>query len=274
MTSDRKRKLTKKHRRAMFIRSLTMEFSWNYERQQNMGFCFAMLPAVKALYDRKEQQTEAAKRHMEYFNTTPYVSTAILGIAAAMEEENAGDEAYDVSSINRVKTALMGPLAGIGDSMLWGTLRVLATGIGVSLAMKGSLLGPILFWIIFNIPAFVIRYLCLKEGYERKTEFLDRLLKSGIMPGLALGTTVVSLMVTGAMIPQMITILPEFTWNRGGTAVALQDVLDQIMPGLLPLLMTLGIYRFLQRRGKVWHVLAMLAVLGVAGRFFGIFTPH
>ena len=97
---------------------------------------------------------------MEFFNTTPYISTAVFGISTAMEESNARNEDFDTSSINNVKVALMGPLAGIGDSMFWGTLRVIATGIGTSLAMQGSILGPLLFWLIFNVPAFAVRYIC------------------------------------------------------------------------------------------------------------------
>ena len=164
-TAEQKNVIGKKELRSIFLRSLSLEYSWNYERQQNMGYCFAMLPAIKKIYQKKEDQI-AAKRHMEFFNTTPYISTAVFGISTAMEESNARNEDFDTSSINNVKVALMGPLAGIGDSMFWGTLRVIATGIGTSLAMQGSILGPLLFWLIFNVPAFAVRYICLKFGYK------------------------------------------------------------------------------------------------------------
>ncbi len=128
-TAEQKSVIGKKELRSIFLRSLSLEYSWNYERQQNMGYCFAMLPAIKKIYQKKEDQIAAAKRHMEFFNTTPYISTAVFGISTAMEESNARNEDFDTSSINNVKVALMGPLAGIGDSMFWGTLRVIATGI-------------------------------------------------------------------------------------------------------------------------------------------------
>ena len=136
-------KITKRDLKSVFFRSLTMEYSWNYERQQHMGYCFSMLPIIRRVYKNKDDQVAAAKRHMEFFNTTPYVSTLILGISAAMEEANANEEDFDESSINSVKAALMSPLAGIGDSLFWGTLRVIATGLGVSLAMQGNILGPL-----------------------------------------------------------------------------------------------------------------------------------
>ena len=125
-TAEQKNVIGKKELRSIFLRSLSLEYSWNYERQQNMGYCFAMLPAIKKIYQKKEDQIAAAKRHMEFFNTTPYISTAVFGISTAMEESNARNEDFDTSSINNVKVALMGPLAGIGDSMFWGTLRVIA----------------------------------------------------------------------------------------------------------------------------------------------------
>lgn len=112
-------KITKRDLKSVFFRSLTMEYSWNYERQQHMGYCFSMLPIIRRVYKNKDDQAAAAKRHMEFFNTTPYVSTLILGISAAMEEANANEEDFDESSINSVKAALMSPLAGIGDSLFW-----------------------------------------------------------------------------------------------------------------------------------------------------------
>lgn len=85
-------KVTKNDLKKMFLRGLALEYSWNYERQQNMGYCYAMLPIIKKLYKKKEEQIEAVKRHMEFFNTTPYVSTLVLGISTAMEESNANNE--------------------------------------------------------------------------------------------------------------------------------------------------------------------------------------
>lgn len=264
-------KIGKKELHSIFLRSLSLEYSWNYERQQHMGYCFAMLPAIRKIYEKKEEQIEAAKRHMEFFNTTPYISTAVLGISVAMEESNEKTEDFDTSSINNVKVALMGPLAGIGDSMFWGTLRVIATGIGTSLALQGNILGPILFWLIFNVPAFVVRYFCLKFGYGFGTSFLNKVEESGLMPKLTYGAAVLGLMVIGAMIPNMITINLAGTLGSGDAAVAIQDILDGIMPSLLPFAMTLGIYGLLQKKVKVSWVLIILTVLGIVGAFFKIF---
>lgn len=261
----------KKELTSIFLRSLSLEYSWNYERQQNMGYCFAMLPAIKKIYKKKEDQIAAAKRHMEFFNTTPYVATAVFGISTAMEESNAKNEDFDTSSINSVKVALMGPLAGIGDSMFWGTLRVIATGIGTSLAMQGNILGPILFWLIFNIPALLVRYLCLKFGYQFGTSFLDKIEESGMMPKLTFGAAVLGLMVIGAMIPSMISVHILGALGSGDAAVNIQDILDGIMPNLAPFALTLGIYGFLQKKVKVAKILVTLMIIGIVGAFLGIF---
>ena len=272
MTSNNNEsKITKKDLRSIFFRSLTLEYSWNYERQQHMGYCFAMLPVIRKIYDKKEEQIEAAKRHMEFFNTTPYVSTAVMGISAAMEESNEKTDDFDTSSINNVKVALMGPLAGIGDSMFWGTLRVIATGLGTSLALQGNILGPILFWLIYNIPAFAVRYLCLKFGYNFGTSFLNKVEESGLMPKLTYGAAVLGLMVIGAMIPNMITVNIAGALGSGDAAVAVQDILNGIMPNLIPFAMTLGIYGLLQKKVKVSWILLILTLLGIIGAFFKIF---
>ena len=111
-------KLTKKELNQVFWRSFGLEWSWNYERQMNMSYCYSMLPVIKKLYPNKEDQVAAMKRHLEFFNTTPQLTTLILGISAAMEESNANDPEFETESINNVKVSLMGPLAGIGDSFI------------------------------------------------------------------------------------------------------------------------------------------------------------
>ena len=236
--------ITKKDLMSIYIRSLSLEYSWNYERQQHMGYCFAMLPAIKRIYEKKEAQ----------------------------EESNADNADFDTSSINSVKVALMGPLAGIGDSMFWGTLRVIATGIGTSLALNGNILGPILFWLIYNIPAYLVRYWCLKFGYGFGTSFLNKVEESGLMPKLTYGAAVIGLMVIGAMIPNMINIQIAGSLGAGDSATAVQGILDGIMPSLLPLMMTLGVYGLLQKKVKVSWVLVILTSLGIIGALFGIFV--
>ena len=163
-----------------------------YKRQ--MSYCYSMLPVIKKLYPNKEDQVAAMKRHLEFFNTTPQLATLILGISAAMEESNANDPEFDTESINSVKVSLMGPLAGIGDSFIWGTLRIIATGVGLSLANQGNILGPILFLLIFNLPAQGLRYYLMNTGYKLGSGFLAKIQQNGLMSKLTYAASVLGLM--------------------------------------------------------------------------------
>lgn len=269
-TAD-ERKLTKKDLTRVAIRSLGMEWDWNYERQMNMAFCYSMLPVIKKLYPTKEEQTEAMQRHLEFFNTTPHLSTLILGITAAMEEQNASDPEFETDSINNVKVSLMGPLAGIGDSFIWGTLRIIATGVGVSLAAQGNILGPLLFLLLFNIPAQGLRFYLMHAGYKLGSGFLAKVQESGLMEILTYGASVLGLMVIGGMTAENVAITVPLVIGSGDAATTLGDICNTIMPGLLPLAFTLLMYWLVSKKNvKTTTLLVALVVVGLAGSFFGI----
>lgn len=269
-TAD-ERKLTKKDLTRVAIRSLGMEWDWNYERQMNMAFCYSMLPVIKKLYPTKEEQTEAMQRHLEFFNTTPHLSTLILGITAAMEEQNANDPEFETESINNVKVSLMGPLAGIGDSFIWGTLRIIATGVGVSLASQGNILGPLLFLLLFNIPAQGLRFYLMHAGYKLGSGFLAKVQESGLMEILTYGASVLGLMVIGGMTAENVAITVPLVIGSGETATTLGDICNTIMPGLLPLAFTMLLYWLVSKKNvKTTTLLVALVVVGLAGSFFGI----
>lgn len=139
--------LDKKTRRKVMWRSTFLQGSWNYERMQNGGWCFAMIPALKKLYTKKEEQADALHRNLEFFNTHPYVVSPILGVALAQEEQRAQGKAVSQD----VKVGMMGPLAGVADPVFWFTARPLLGALGASLAMEGSILGPLVFFIGWNL---------------------------------------------------------------------------------------------------------------------------
>lgn len=270
MTSDTK--ITKKDLMKVFWRSFTMEWTWNYERQANLGYGYAMIPILDKLYkDKPEEKAEALQRHLEFFNTTPHVSTLLLGISSAMEEQNAEEEDFDTSSINNVKVGLMGPLAGIGDSLLWGTLRIIATGIGTSLAMDGNILGPILFFLIFNIPHVILRYMCMMGGYRLGAGFLTNLQKNGLMDKLTYGAAVLGLMSIGGMIASMVSVNVPLSFGSGDSAIVVGDIINGIVPSLLPLLFTGFIYWLVtKKKMKTTVALVLILIIGIIGSLLGI----
>ena len=123
MAENKKVALEKKDRISVCWRSTFLQGSWNYERMQNGGYCYAIIPAIKRLYTTKEEQAAALKRHLEFFNTQPYVAAPILGVTLALEEDRANGAPVDDAAIQGVKVGMMGPLAGVGDPIFWFTVR-------------------------------------------------------------------------------------------------------------------------------------------------------
>lgn len=270
-TSNETNTLTKKDLRKMFWRSLSMEFSWHYERQMHMGFCSMISAGLRKIYHNDpDGLSQALQRHMEFFNITPHISTFVGGITLAMEEMNAKQEDFDTSSINAVKAALMGPLSGIGDSIMLGTLRVLAVGIGTSLAVQGNLLGPILFLLIFNVPAFLLRYICAMKGYELGASYLEKIQSSGLMSKFMLAAAILGVMVIGGMINELVSVTTPLAIGSGESATAIQGILDGIMPGMLGLLVTGVYYKLLQRKVNVLWMIIATAIIGILCAQFGI----
>jgi fructoselysine and glucoselysine-specific PTS system IID component len=265
-------KLTKRDIRSLFFRSLTLEANFNFETWQNSGFAFTIIPVLKRLYTTKQSMAAALKRHLQFFNTSPYGSTLIFGITAAMEEQNSQDKDFDEESINSVKLGLMGPLAGVFDSLFWGTFKVIAAGVGTSLAIKGNVMGPILFILIFNVPHLLLRYNLTFIGYSAGTKFLQNLAKNNVMDRLTKGASILGLMVVGAMPATLISITTPLTIGTTKSAVAVQDILNQIVPAMIPLGLTFLVYYFVKKNIKTTYLLLGLLVLGFVGSVIHLFA--
>ena len=143
------KKLSKSDLVSIFIRSNFLLGSFNFERMQAIGFCVALLPALRKLYQGDELKA-AMKRHLEFFNTQPFLASPIMGITAAMEEKKANGAEIEEATISGVKVGLMGPLAGVGDPIFWGTLRPVLAALGAGIALTGSIMGPLIFFGDFN----------------------------------------------------------------------------------------------------------------------------
>lgn len=257
--------------RRVFWRSFQMEFSWNYERQMNLAFVYALIPVLKKLYPQKSELAAALKRHLVFFNTTPHIVTLLLGITTAMEEKNSQQQEMDGTAIDNVKASLMGPLAGLGDSFFWGTLRLIATGIGTSLALQGNILGPILFLLVFNVPHILVRWLFTRWGYVLGTGVLHRVQKSGMMESLTYGASIIGLMVVGAMAASMINITIPVSFGAGEAKTEVQEIINNIMPGLLPLSSFGIVYWLLGRKVKPLTIIGGMALVGILGSWIGLF---
>lgn len=261
--------ITKQDLRRTFLRSLPLEWSWNYVKQQNLGFSYAMLPMIQKLYDKKEDQIEAYQRHLEFFNITPYLCTIPMGIALAMEEAKAKDSSkIDGSAISNIKVALMGPLSGIGDSLFWGTLRVIATAIAIPLSQQGNILGPILFLLTFNVPALLIRWFGLVYSFRLGENFVDKI-QNNLMTKLTFGASIVGLCVIGAMAGSWVYLTVPIAIGSGEEAQTISQLADTIVPNLLPLLGVFGCYYLVKKNIRSQYIILLIAIIGIVGAYFG-----
>lgn len=263
--------LTKKDltRMALNPGALGMEYSWNYPKQMSIPFCMMVNPLLKKIYKGDaEGYAQALTRHLEFFNITMYFAPFVGGVVASMEERVAKGE-LEPEAISSVKTALMGPLSGIGDSLFLGTLRAIAAAVGVGLSLDGNPFGPILFLLIFNVPAFFVRVFGAHKGYELGVSFLTKAQKSGIMDKVIYAAGIVGIMVIGSMTVTMTSVTIPIEFGSGESVQTIQSVLDGIMPGFLALL-SLGLYYWgLIKKASPMLLIIITMVIGIAGAFFG-----
>lgn len=265
-----KGKITKKDLQKVFWRSIPTEHLWNYERMMNVGYTYAMIPILKKLYPKKEDLSAALIRNLEVYNVTPYIITLPEGIATAMEELNASDPNFDTESISAVKLAMMGPLSGVGDAFFWGTLRILATGVGTSLALQGNILGPILFLLIFDVPHFIIRYIMTFLGYGLGSNVIDKLKQSGIMDKVMEYASIMGIMVVGGMTMSMSKVNFVTKIGSGKGAQTIQNLLDGIAPGLATLALFGIMYWMLKKKMNPLLIMLIVLIVSIAGAYFNV----
>lgn len=264
-------KITKKDFWQCYRRSLALDSSWNYERMQNLAYVYAMAPIIRRLYkDDKQKRSEALKRHLEFMSCTPHISTLLIGISGAMEEENSNNEQFDDKSINAVKSSLMGPVSGIGDSFFWGTLKLIAAGVGIALASQGNIMGPILFLLIINIPHFLLRYICLDKGFKYGTKFFKDVSGSNIVTKVMEAASMLGLMVIGGMTASNVMLELTLTVGNGDWAEPIQTYLDQIMPCMLSAIIFGVMYYLLGKKIKTTTILISVMVICIFLAAIGI----
>lgn len=271
MKTSNEKMFTKKDMTKMAVNAgaLGMEYSWNYPRQMHLAFCMMIEKCLRKIYkDDPEGYAAALTRHVAFFNVTPQLAPFVGGIAVSMEEKVATGE-LEGAAVDSVKAALMGPLSGIGDSIFLGCIRVIAVAVGASLAATGNVLGPILYFLIYNIPAFLVRIFGARLGYDLGFSLLSNAQKSGLMDKIMYAAGIVGTMVIGAMSSNMFLATLPTKIGSGDSATTLQKILDGIMPGMLGIA-ALGIYYWLLKK-KVNPMILIVGtmILGIVGAFFG-----
>ncbi|ABD98909.1 PTS system mannose/fructose/sorbose family transporter subunit IID [Ligilactobacillus salivarius] len=301
---EKKIKLTKADRFKMFLRSYFLLSSFNYERMQNGGVAYTLIPAIKKLYSSKADRAAALKRHLEFFNTHPFMANPIFGVTLALEEERANGANVDDAAISGVKIGMMGPLAGAGDPLFWFTLRPIMLSLGASLAVSGNVAGPFVFFILWNIMAAAVKWYTQEFGYRAGTAITDDL-SGGLLQKVTRGASMMGMFVIGSLIQRWVSItftpvvstvkqqkgayidwekLPAgakglkeaFTQYAAGRSLSetkvttLQDNLDQLVPGLAALGLTFLCMYLLKRKVSPIVIILGIFVLAIVFHVIGL----
>ncbi len=296
-------RLTKKDRLAVAWRHQFLQGSWNYERMQNGGWCYSMIPAIKKLYKSDEDRKAALKRHLEFYNTHPYVSSPVMGVTLALEEEKANGMPVDDVAIQGVKIGMMGPLAGVGDPVFWFTLRPILGALGATLALSGNIVGPLLFFFAWNIIRIGFMWYTQEFGYKVGTT-IAKDLSGGLLGKVTQGASILGMFIIGSLVQRWVSI--SFTpivstvtqadgafidWSKipegaagiksaleqfaslGATGLnpekvtTLQQNLDQLVPGLAALLLTLLCSWLLKKKVSPIIIIVALFIIGILARW-------
>ena len=290
--AENKIQLTKADRKKVCFRHQFLQGSWNYERMQNGGWCFAMIPAIKKLYTSKDDQIAALKRHLEFYNTHPYVSAPVIGVTLALEEERANGAPIDDVAIQGVKVGMMGPLAGVG-------------ALGASLALSGSIAGPLLFFFAWNIIRYAFLWYTQEFGYKVGSS-IAKDLSGGLMGKVTEGASILGMFIIGALVERWVSIsftpvVSKVTQSAGAfidwanlpsgsegvkealtmynsiganaldqvKVTTLQANLDQLIPGLAAVCLTLLVCKLLKKKVSPIVIILALFAIGIIGRVCG-----
>ncbi len=298
--------LSKKDRMDVCWRHQFLQGSWNYERMQNGGWCYSIIPAIKKLYSKEEDRAAALKRHLEFYNTHPYVSAPVMGVTLALEEERANGMPVDDQTVQGVKVGMMGPLAGVGDPVFWFTVRPILGALGASLALSGSIVGPLLFFVVWNLVRIAFLWYTQEFGYKVGTS-IAKDMSGGLLGKVTEGASILGMFIIGALVQRWVSIsftpvVSQVTQSEGayinwdklpkGTAgikealsqynslganglnqvkvTTLQQNLDQLIPGLAALLLTLLCCYLLKKKVSPIAIIIALFVVGIVARVIGI----
>ena len=296
--------LSKSDRQKVWWRSTFLQGSWNYERMQNLGWAYSLIPAIKKLYTNKEDQAAALKRHLEFFNTHPYVAAPIMGVTLALEEEKANGTEIEDAAIQGVKIGMMGPLAGIGDPVFWFTIRPILGAIGASLAQAGNIAGPLIFFIGWNLIRMAFLWYTQELGYKAGSE-ITKDISGGILKDITKGASILGMFILAVLVERWVSVvftvklpgkvLPKgayIEWPKGyvtGDQLktilgqvndklsfdkiqvdTLQKQLDSLIPGLTGLLLTFACMWLLKKKVSPITIIIGLFVVGIIASFFGI----
>ncbi len=259
--------LDKKTLNKMVWRSLFLQASFNYERMQAAGWLYGILPGLEKVHTNKDDLSASMKHNLDFFNTHPFLVTFVMGIILSLEQQKT-----DIQTIRAVRVAAMGPLGGIGDALFWFTLVPIVAGITATMAIEGSIVGPILFLLIFNAAQFGVRFGLMHWSYRLGTSAIGSLTKYA--KEFTRSASILGVFIVGALVSNYGATSVRISFSNGegvGAIMNIQGILDGILPQLIPLTLTLMLFYFFKKHN--WtptKAIVLLLVIGIGGTAFGI----
>lgn len=255
--------LDKKTLNKMVWMSCFLQASFNYERMQACGWLWGMLPGLQKIHTNKEDLKASMAHNLDFLNTHPFLVTFVMGIVLSLEQNKA-----ETATIRSVRISAAGPLGGIGDALFWLTLVPITAGLTANIAMEGNVLGAILFLIIFNVVQFIVRWWLMHWSYNLGTKAVTMLTSNA--KEFTRAASILGIFVVGGLIANYgSTSLRIYV---GDPSINIQGLLDGILPKLIPLLITLGIFTLIKKGWTPVKCILLILVTGIVGCAFGIFA--
>lgn len=256
----------------MFLLSHMVFINFTMAKMEANCFTMSMAPVIEEIYgDDKEAKSAAYLRHNAFFNTHVVPFDFCLGLAAAMEKDVAAGK-IPGSTVDAIKASLMGPTAGMFDSLFFNCLRVIAGGIGIGLCQNGNILGTIIFILMYGVSQSVFKWLLLNAGYSMGLGFIDTIFNSGLVAHATQAAAILGLMMIGAMTSTTVSVALTWTPKIGDATLEVAPLFDAIYPGILNVILVLTLMWFIKKKNAKPIVL-ILSLLGISliGAFFGVF---
>ncbi len=243
--------------------SCFLQASFNYERMQACGWLWSMLPGLQKIHTNKEDLKASMAHNLDFLNTHPFLVTFVMGIVLSLEQNKA-----DTATIRSVRISAAGPMGGIGDAIFWLTLVPITAGLTANIALEGNILGAILFLIIFNAVQFAARYGLLYWSYNLGTKAVTMLTQNA--KEFTRAASILGVFVVGGLIANYGTT--SLRIYVGDPAINIQGLLDGVLPKMIPLLITIGLYSLIKKGWTPVKCILLILVCGIVGTAFGIWT--
>ena len=257
--------LDKKTLNKMVWLSCFLQASFNYERMQACGWLWGILPGLQKIHTNKEDLKASMAHNLDFLNTHPFLVTFVMGIVLSLEQNKA-----DTKTIRSVRISAAGPLGGIGDALFWLTLVPITAGLTANMAMEGQIIGAILFLLIFNIVQFIVRFGLMYWSYGLGTKAVTLLTANA--KEFTRAASILGIFVVGGLIANYGSTTVRLI--VGETQINIQSLLDGVLPKLIPLLITLGIYALIKKGWTPVRCIVLILVVGIVGCAFGIWSGN